>query len=140
LSCYEVTTSPRLARRLHVVAADNCQGQIVAKRRSSSGLRRQILPSDRRGWPVCEFFGLTKSDILAAARLTDDAVALWFKEFAASRPGIISQWNELALNLGKTGFPMAERLPVALATFYQNLDPAKISSVFEAIEADELVS
>ena len=86
------------------------------------------------------FFGLTKSDILAAARLTDDAVALWFKEFAASRPGIISQWNELALNLGKTGFPMAERLPVALATFYQNLDPAKISSVFEAIEADELVS
>jgi hypothetical protein len=35
---------------------------------------------------------------------------------------------------------MAERLPVALATFYQNLDPAKISSVFEAIEADELVS
>ena len=33
-----------------------------------------------------------------------------------------------------------KRLPLRLPTFYQNLDPAKISSVFEAIEADELVS
>jgi hypothetical protein len=86
------------------------------------------------------FFGLTKDDILAVGRLADDAAALRFEKLTSSRPGIISQWNDLAQNLGKTGFPMAERLPVALASIYQNLDPAKIGSIFEAIEADESAS
>ena len=84
-----------------------------------------------------KFFGLEKEDILSAACGNDDQVGAWFGEITARRPSMISEWNHLAQNLGKPGFPMAERLPIALSTAYQHLDPSKISSVFEALEADE---
>ena len=45
--------------------------------------------------------------------------------------------TSFAQNLGRPGFPMAERLPIALATTYKHLEPSKFSSVFEVIEADE---
>ena len=83
------------------------------------------------------FFGLKKEDALSASRGNDDEVGSWFGELTAQRPSIISEWNFLAENLGRPGFPMAERLPVALSTVYKHLDPSKITSVFEALEADE---
>jgi hypothetical protein len=83
------------------------------------------------------FFGLKKEDVLLASRGNDDHVCSWFGEITAQRPSIISEWNHLAENLGRPGFPIAERLPIALSTVYKHLDPSKISSVFAALEADE---
>lgn len=83
------------------------------------------------------FFGLKKEDIILASRGNDEQVGSWFGRLTAQRPSMISEWNHLAENLGRPGFPMAERLPVALSTVYKHLDPSKISSVFEALEADE---
>lgn len=81
-------------------------------------------------------FGLTREDIVRAAEGSDEEVASWF----SSRPGAaerIRAWNHLAVNLGRPGFPMAERLPTALSTTYKNVDPTTVSSVFEILEADE---
>ena len=75
------------------------------------------------------FFGLEKEDILSASRRNDDEVGTWFRELTAHRPSMVSEWNHLAENLGRPGFPMSERLPVALSTVYKHLDPSEISSV-----------
>lgn len=83
------------------------------------------------------FFELQKEDVLRASRGTDKQVAVWFGALTARRPSRISQWNDFAQNLGRPGFPMADRLPIALATTYKHLEPSKFSSVFEVIEADE---
>ena len=83
------------------------------------------------------FFELKQEDVNQASRGTDEQVASWFGSLTTGRPSLISQWNELAQTLGRPGFPMAERLPVALATTYKHLEPSKFSSVFEVIEADE---
>ena len=83
------------------------------------------------------FFGLHREDVLRASRGTDEQVAAWFEAVTVLHPSLVSQWNNLAQNLGRPGFPMAERLPIALATTYQHLLPSKFSSVFEVIEADE---
>lgn len=81
------------------------------------------------------YFGLTREDMLAAAEWQDDKVVAWFQ----SRNGFesIKAWNRIAVNLGRPGFPMAERLPVALATIYQHINPQGITTVFEVLEADE---
>jgi hypothetical protein len=83
------------------------------------------------------FFGLHKEDVLRSSRGTDEQVAAWFEALTVLHPSLVSQWNDLAQNLGRPGFPMAERLPIALATTYQHLQASKFSSVFEVIEADE---
>ena len=83
------------------------------------------------------FFELQQEDINRASRGTDKQVAVWFGALTASRPSLIAQWNDFAQNLGRSGFPMAERLPIALATTYKHLQSSKFSSVFEVIEADE---
>jgi Domain of unknown function (DUF5069) len=84
-----------------------------------------------------QFFGLQKEDIINVARGTDEQVASWFHSLTAGFPALIPDWNHLAQNLGRAGFPMAERLPIALATTYKHLESSKFSSVFEVIEADE---
>ena len=80
-------------------------------------------------------FGLTREEIVCLAELPDAEVAKRFT--SRTNPERIEQWNHIAVNLGRSGFPMAERLPVALATTYKHLDPRRISTVFEALEADE---
>lgn len=82
-----------------------------------------------------KYFGLTKEQILTAAALDDTALVHWFT--GATTPESIAAWNHTAENLGRPGFPLAERLPVALATSYPHLDPAKITSIFDALDADE---
>jgi Domain of unknown function (DUF5069) len=117
--------------------------RIIAKARL---LRNDALPADYEARfchpggvdaQFLSFFGISKDDILMVCRSNDAEVAAWFNQLTSSRPTRISEWNHLAENLGRPGFPMAERLPIALATIYQHLDPSKIRSVFEAIEADE---
>jgi hypothetical protein len=80
-------------------------------------------------------FGLSRADVLAAAALTDQKAAEWFlSRISAER---VEQWNQIALNLGRPGYPMAERFPVALATTYKHVDSRGLTTVFEVLEADE---
>jgi hypothetical protein len=80
-------------------------------------------------------FGFTREDIVAAAALADAEAQAWLRQRAA--PEKIAAWNHTALNLGRPGFPLAERFPVALATTYKHLAGRGFTSVFEILAADE---
>ena len=81
------------------------------------------------------YFGLKKDEILAAASSGETGAAEWFSaRFPRER---IDGWNHIATNLGRPGFPLAERLPEALATSYAHLAGRGFSTVFEVLEADE---
>lgn len=85
------------------------------------------------------FFGIPQDELVAAAiRLrADEDLAAWF----CARPGIdagrIARWNDLAVNLGRPGFPMAARLAVVLPTAYRHLDPSRVRTIFDLLESDE---
>lgn len=83
------------------------------------------------------FFQLTKEELLAVCDSSDEAVAAWFTSLASAGGSRIAEWNHIAINLGRPGFPMAERLPVALATTYRHLAGRHFETVFEVLEADE---
>jgi len=80
-------------------------------------------------------FGLSREDILSAAALSDEKVCEWFRSRAGAER--VRRWNEIALNLGRPGYPMAERFPVALATTYKHVNARGLTTVFEVLEADE---
>ena len=80
-------------------------------------------------------FGLSREDVFTAATWSDEKISEWFlSRNSAER---IEQWNETAVNLGRPGYPLAERLPVALATTYRNVAHLKPTTIFEVLEADE---
>jgi hypothetical protein len=117
--------------------------RIVSKARL---YKAQALPEEyanRFGHPTgvdhqfLTFFGLDRDSLLEAADLDDSAFAAWFLRQSQITAEKIADWNRLAVNLGRSGYPMAERLPIALSTTYKHLDPTGIDSVFEAIERDE---
>jgi hypothetical protein len=80
-------------------------------------------------------FGLSREDILSAAALSDARAEEWFLN--RTTPDQIERWNLTALNLGRPGFPMAERLQIALSTTYKNVKDRGLTTVFEILEADE---
>lgn len=80
-------------------------------------------------------FHLTRDDIVKAAAGSDAEVATWF--LSRHSPEQIAEWNHTAVNLGRPGFPLAARLPVALATTYKHIDPRGLTTIFEVLEADE---
>jgi hypothetical protein len=118
---------PRIIAKARLIEGGALPAEYAARFCHPTGVDAQFL----------RFFELQKEDIISASRGTDEHVALWFDTLTAGRPSLIPQWNELAQNLGRPGFPMAERLPLALASTYKHLEPSKFSSVFEVIEADE---
>ena len=82
-------------------------------------------------------FGLEKKDILHAASLGDEEAARWFLAIPRNSEIQIRKWNEIALNLGRSGYPLAERFPVAKATVYAHVKSEGMTTVFELLEADE---
>ena len=84
-------------------------------------------------------FDLTKEALMdAVARHRSDAeIAAWFRALPGIDPKRIARWNTLAENLGKPGYPMAERFVQALATVFPNIDPLSVESIFDLITADE---
>lgn len=118
--------------------------RIIAKARA---LKAGLLPheyAERFGAPdavdglFLKFFSLRADQIVEAAELDDAAVAQWFTALPTGTAARISKWNHTALNLGRPGFPMAERLPVALSTKYRHLAGRGIKTIFEMLNADEL--
>ena len=84
-------------------------------------------------------FDLTKEDILdaAARHRSDMEIAAWFRALPGMDLKRIARWNTLAENLGKPGYPMAERFVQSLATVFPNIDPLSVESIFDLITADE---
>jgi len=85
-------------------------------------------------------FNVTREDIVAAARKSDAEAAEWFRTRAEGTPENIARWNETAVNIGRPGYPLAERFPVAKETTYKHIDSRGMTTVFELLEADDKVS
>jgi hypothetical protein len=83
------------------------------------------------------FFGLSRDEVALLASRPDEEIARWFTSREPGRPEKIQEWNRLAVNLGRPGFPMADRMPVAMSTTYKHLAHLKYEAVFEVLEADE---
>ncbi len=82
-------------------------------------------------------FDLIREDIVTVAARSDDAVSTWFLARTGSTPQRIETWNQTALNLGRPGYPMAERFLLALTTTYKNVADRGLTTVFEVLEEDE---
>jgi hypothetical protein len=120
--------------------------RILAKARL---LQRGELPPDyaeRFGHPTgvdhlfLNHFHLQRDDIVTVAGRTDQEVAAWFTARPEGRTESIAQWNDTALNLGRPGYPLAERFPIAKATVYKNVESTGMTTVFELLEADDRLS
>lgn len=84
------------------------------------------------GW-----FGLTRETLLGIVPQDDAGVITRFLALPGNGPAKIAEWNHVAVNLGRPGFPMEERLPVALATSYAHLAHLGIDNVLDVLAADE---
>ena len=85
------------------------------------------------------YFGLTKEDIVEAVqRFQDDdsGIESWFNHRVGSDQRFRTDWNDLALNLGKTGYPMAESFPKAKKDIH-NCDDPSIDTCFKLLDWDE---
>jgi hypothetical protein len=116
--------------------------RIVAKARCHAAGQLPEEYTSRFGHPTgvdgqfLAFFDLTREDILDASGQDDDGVTQWFLA-EKTRSTRIGEWNHLAVNLGRPGFPMADRLPIALQNSYPHLLHRGLKTVFEVLEADE---
>ncbi len=117
---------PRLLAKARLLATGGLPDDYAKRFCHASGVDGQFL----------RFFVLTRDDVVAAAALSDDAAAAWFLAEPA-RASRVTEWNYVAVNLGRPGFPMAERLPIALATTYRHLADQRFATVFEVLDADE---
>ena len=115
--------------------------RILAKTRL---LRRGTLPEDYAArfchpqgvdGAFVSHFGLSRDDIVYAAAMSDDKASEWFSSRTSAER--VEQWNQIAVNLGRPGYPMAERFSVAVSTTYKNVASRGLTTVFEVLEADE---
>ena len=83
------------------------------------------------------FFSLTREEVLEAAMLDDAEVLPWFKALPIVNEASIKEWNHVAENMGRPGFPMDDRLPVSENSSYAHLDTTHVETVFQLIELDE---
>ena len=118
---------PRIVAKARLLAAGQLPAAYEQRFGAANGVDGHFLA----------FFRLTRGDIESAARLSDSGVALWFTSLPSVTREGVERWNHVAVNLGRPGYPMAERLPVALSTTYAHLAGRNIESVFDALEADE---
>lgn len=117
---------PRILAKARQLAAGALPDDYAKRFCHASGVDGQFL----------RFFALTRDEVVTAAALSDVAAAAWFLS-APGRASRVAEWNHLAMNLGRPGFPMAERLPIALATTYRHLGDQKFATVFDVLNADE---
>ena len=85
-------------------------------------------------------FALAKGDALDALRRhpEDADFSAWFLRLPTVNAERIAQWNELAENLGRPGYPMAARFKQVRPTMYAHLDASqRLESIFDLLAADE---
>jgi hypothetical protein len=117
---------PRIIEKARLLQAAALPEEYAARFCHVSGVDGQFMA----------FFDLKREELLTVSRRSDEEVAEWFLS-SADRKSRIPEWNRIGVNLGRPGFPMAERLPVALSTTYKHLAEQKLETVFQMLEADE---
>jgi hypothetical protein len=120
---------PRILTKARLQANSQLPSEYAARFCHPTGVDNQFLI----------YFNLTKEEILSLAALPDTEAAAAFLKRIGNQTGLIEKWNHIAVNLGRPGFPLAERLPMALATTYRHL-PSHchgLPTIFEVLEADE---
>ena len=118
---------PRLLAKARRLKAGSLPPEYAARFCHPTGVDAQFLA----------FFQLTPDEVLTAATLGESAVVVWFHSLPTVNQARIAEWNHIAVNLGRPGFPLAERFPIAKTTTYKHIDSAGMETVFELIEADE---
>ena len=118
---------PRIMAKARALSRGELESDYAARFCHPGGIDGQFLA----------FFRLTREEIIQASRGSDDEVIAWFRLLEAATDQRIAEWNRIALNLGRPGFPMADRMEPALATTYKHLSHRKFETVFEVLEADE---
>jgi Domain of unknown function (DUF5069) len=117
--------------------------RIIAKAR---GLRAGDLPPEyaaRFGSPdgvdgvFLHWFGLGAEQLLEAAAASDATVAEWFEGLPGAPAPRVKEWNHIAVNLGRPGFPLADRIPIGPTSKYRHLANRGIQTIFEMLRADE---
>ena len=81
-------------------------------------------------------FGLTSHEIVEAVRVSkgeDSRIESWFNHKIG--PASKTDWNELALNLGREGYPMADTLPRAKRVHH--CDDPGVDTCFKLLDWDE---
>jgi len=89
---------------------------------------------------LLRYFNLTQEELIDAVRTSnndDSVVASWFEQRTGLDEQKRNHWNELAVNLGKPGFPMAKTLLWAKENLLPHCSDPTIDTVFKAIEWDE---
>jgi uncharacterized protein DUF5069 len=121
---------PRIIAKARLLINGSLAPEYEARFCHSSGVDGQFIA----------FFGLTRDDLLRIAPREDCGVEAWFKGLPGVSPSRIADWNHTAVNLGRPGFPMAERLPIGLASTYKHLGDINLETVFDVLVADEKIS
>jgi hypothetical protein len=117
---------PRILAKARLFAASELDEEYASRFCHVSGVDGQFIA----------FFDLTRENLLAVSSRSDEEAGDWFCS-SSLRESKIPEWNQIAVNLGRQGFPMAERLPVALSTTYGHLADRNLETVFQVLEADE---
>jgi hypothetical protein len=84
-------------------------------------------------------FRLSKEEIVAVSSLDEAKIESWFLALESVDDQRIQEWNELAVNLGREGYPMDRVFKLAMTKIYKIPKAELHKTVFEAIEADEVV-
>lgn len=118
---------PRILAKARAIQAGQLPDEYAIRFGAPDGVDGQFLG----------FFRLTKEQIAAVAAQPDSAVAQWFTSLPTGSAQHIAQWNHLGLNLGRPGFPLADRLPIGSKSKYAHLAGRDIQTIFEMLKADE---
>jgi hypothetical protein len=83
------------------------------------------------------FFSLDKEQVMEMAKQASNKIEEHFTTLPGCNPQRVAEWNRIAENLGRPGFPMEGRVALALGKYYKNVDPKTVETVFDILEADE---
>lgn len=118
---------PRIIAKARALDREELEPDYVARFCHPGGTDGQFLA----------FFNLSRDEIVNVAKGSDEEIIAWFHSLKTATAERIAEWNRIAENLGRPGFPMADRMVPALATTYKHLSARKFETVFEVLEADE---
>ena len=79
------------------------------------------------------YFQLSREQIIATGTMNDEEVNAWFLSLPSVTPESIAAWNELAVNLGRPGYPMEETKARGMATSYKHLADRNFETIFGEI-------
>ena len=118
---------PRIIAKARGIKSGELPPEYAARFGSSDGVDGLFL----------NWFGIGAEQVLEAAVTRDAAVVQWFERLPGATPRRVQEWNHTAVNLGRPGFPLADRIPIGPTSKYRHLANRGIQTIFELLRADE---